>query len=213
LIYTARQLEDLHRSNGRLVLPYGARLTPLAVDWARGKKIAVGYGPDEIVKSTNGAKAASAIGVGNVEEATAGAFVWWCDGPCGAAKAAVGALAKESSLSAVDLPADGMQLFAVIRKMATAVKENKVTGGILLLQSGAVAVVLANRCASLRAVLGTTLESLEAGIAQVAANVLVVEYPNKSFSQVRNLLSRFVRANRLLPEDVKRQMEELASCG
>ena len=32
MIFTARQLEDLHRTNGHVVLPYGARLTPLAVD-------------------------------------------------------------------------------------------------------------------------------------------------------------------------------------
>ena len=57
------------------------------------------------------------------------------------------------------------------------------------------------------------LESLEAGIAQVAANVLIVEYPSKSFSQIKNLLSRFVRARRDLSEDVRRQLEELASCG
>ena len=50
MIFTARQLEDLHKSNGHVVLPYGARLTPLAVDWARGKKIAVGYGPDELMR-------------------------------------------------------------------------------------------------------------------------------------------------------------------
>jgi hypothetical protein len=125
----------------------------------------------------------------------------------------VGALAKESSLSAVDLPADGKQLVAVIKKMAAAVKEGKAAGGLLLVQSASAAVVLANRCASLRAVVGTTLESLEAGIAQVAANVLIVEYPNKTFPQIRNLLSRFVRARRDVSVELKRQLEELASCG
>jgi hypothetical protein len=198
------------------VLPYGARLTPLAVDWARGKKIAVGYGPDELVKSSNTAKqegeAPSREGEA-LSEPSSAAFIWWCDGPCGAAKAAIGALAKESNLSAIDAPSDVKQLVPVIRKLAAAVKDGKATGGLLLLQSASAATVLANRCKSLRTIVGTTLESLEAGIAQVAANVLVVEYPNKSFSQMKNLLSRFVRAKRELSEDVRRQMEELASCG
>src|SRR5258708_31444320 len=92
MIFTARQLEDLHKSNGHVVLPYGARLTPLAVDWVRGKKIAVGYGPDELVKSSNGAKAIG-VGDGAKPQATAGGNLWWCDGPCGAARARVGALA------------------------------------------------------------------------------------------------------------------------
>ena len=215
MIFTARQLEDLHKANGHVVLPYGARLTPLAVDWARAKKIVVGYGPDELVKSqgNGGVKAIGGADGAKPQAAAAGAFLWWCDGPCGAAKAAVGALAKESNLSAVDLPADVKQLVPVIRKMAAAVKEGKAAGGLLLVQSAAAGVVLANRCASLRAIVGTTLESLEAGITQVAANVLVLEYPNKSFSQLKNLLSRFVRARRDVSEDLKRQIEELASCG
>jgi hypothetical protein len=215
MIFTARQLEDLHKSNGHVVLPYGARLTPLAVDWARGKKIAVGYGPDELVKSSSASKPAQGIGGTDAAkpQATTGAFLWWCDGPCGAAKAAVGALAKESNLSDVNLPADAKQLVLVIKRMAAAAKEGKAGGGILLVQSAAAAAVLANRCTSLRAIVGTTLESLEAGIAQVAANVLLVEYPNKSFSQMKNLLSRFVRAKRELSEEVKRQLQELASCG
>ena len=212
MIFTARQLEDLHRHNGHVVLPYGARLTPLAVDWARAKKIAVGYGPDELVKSSN---APSAVGVGDAAkpQADAGAFLWWCDGPCGAAKAAVGALAKESSLSAVEIPADVKQILPVIRKLAISVKEGKSAGGLLLVQSASAATVLANRCPSLRAIVATTLESLESGIAQVAANVLIVEYPSKSFSQIKNLLSRFVRAKRNLSEDLKRQLQELSSCG
>src|SRR4051794_12826730 len=112
MIFTARQLEDLHKSNGHVVLPYGARLTPLAVDWARGKKIAIGYGPDELVKQSNGVSAVGAGGAAKPQ--AAGAFLWWCDGPCGAAKAAVGAQAKESSLSAVDLPGEAKHLVAVI---------------------------------------------------------------------------------------------------
>src|SRR4051794_26167671 len=49
MFLTARQLEDLHRangSNGHLVLPYRARLTPLAADWVRSRKIALGYSDD-----------------------------------------------------------------------------------------------------------------------------------------------------------------------
>jgi hypothetical protein len=215
MIFTARQLEDLHKSNGPVVLPYGARLTPLAVDWARSKKIAVGYGPDELVKQSNGSGAPTGIGEASAAkpQAAAGAFLWWCDGPCGAAKAAVGALAKESNLSAIDVPSDLKQLVPVIKKLVTAVKDGKAAGALLLVQSASAATVLANRCKSLRAIGGTTLESLEAGIAQVAANVLIVEYPSKSFSQIKNLLSRFVRAKRSLSEDVKRQLEDLSSCG
>jgi ribose 5-phosphate isomerase RpiB len=213
MIYTARQLEDLHKTNGHVVLPYGARLTPLAVDWARAKKIQVGYGPDELVK-TQGNGAVKATGSGNAakpQAAEAGSFLWWCDGPCGAVKAAVGALAKESSLAAIDLPADPKQLVPVIKWLAASVKDGSAAGGVLMLNSGGAACVLANRAPALRAILGTTFESLEAAIASVAANVLILEYPRKSFSEIRNLLSRFVRAKRDLPDDLARQLKELAA--
>jgi hypothetical protein len=204
VIFTLRQLEDLHKSNGHVVLPYGARMTPLAQDWVRAKKIAVGYGPDEMVKS----KGADGAAASAKPQASRGAFVWWCDGPCGAAKAAVVAQEKESSFSAMDV-AEGKVVEAV-RRLAKDVKEGTVSGGVLLVQSAALACVLANRCASLRAIVGTTFESLEAGIAAVAANVLVVEYPNKSFSQIRNLLSRFVKAKRELSDEMSARLKELA---
>ena len=212
MIFTARQLEDLHKSNGHVVLPYGARLTPLAVDWARAKKIVIGYGPDELVKGQG--KKVEAVGAAGIAmpQATAGAFLWWCDGPCGAAKAAVGAQAKESSLGAVGVTEDAKHLVAAIKRIALAVKEGKSEGGVLLVQSAAAAVVLANRCPSLRAIAGTTLESLEAGIRAVAANVIVIEYPGKTFPQIKNLVSRFVRAKRDVGDDLLAQMREVASC-
>ena len=62
-----------------------------------------------------------------------------------------------------------------------------------MVKGSAEAIVYANRCPSLRAIVGTCLESVDQGIAAVAANVLVLEYPYKSLSQIRNMLSRFAR--------------------
>ena len=213
MIFTARQLQDLHKTNGHVVLPYGARLTPMAVDWAKARKIAVGYGPEEVVREQVKTATAAPSGIGATEASPTGAFLWWCDGPCGAAKAAVVGLAKEVSLSPVDLPAEQKRLPAAIKLLAAEVKAGKVSGGALLVETGAAATVLANRCASLRAILGTGLESVEQGITQVAANVLIVEYPRKSLPEIRNVLSRFVRAQRKLTDEMTRQMQELAACG
>lgn len=213
MIFTARQLEDLHRSNGHIVLPYGARLTPLAVDWARGKKIQIGYGPDELVKARTSGTPTPAPGATTNPHTSSGAFLWWCDGPCGAAKAAVTSLAKESSLGEITLPADTKNLVPVIKQIAAAVKDAKAAGGVLLLASAAPAVVLANRCPSLRAIAGTSLESLETGVRAVAANVIAIEYPGKTFPQIKNLVSRFARAKRDVSEDLLRQLREVASCG
>ncbi len=243
MIVTARQLEDLHRqngSNGHVTLPYRARLTPLAADWIRLKKIALGYG--DIAKPANGnghghgeanaavaaPKADGACCTGCAHDAATGAaptaccgtgstgtggFLWWCDGPCGPAKAALLAQEKESTLTALDVPADAKRLVQVLKAMAAEVKSGRAAGGVLMVQNAALAAVYANRCPSLRAVVGTCQDAVEQGVKQVAANVLVIEYPQKTLQQMRNMLGRFVKANRTLSDDVKRQLQDLATCG
>jgi hypothetical protein len=209
MIVTARQLEDLHRQNGgngHITLPYRARLTPLANDWVKARKISLGYSDEQ----ANQASAKQPAPAGSV--AATGGFLWWCDGPCGPAKAAIMAQAKESNLQAMDRPADGKQLVAAVKEIATRIRTGQCAGAILLVQNGARASVFANRCPSLRAILGTCLDAVEQGVSDAAANVLIIEYPHKTLVQVRNLVSRFVRGPRALPEDVRRQLEDLASC-
>src|SRR5437773_12529759 len=117
MIFTARQLEDLHKTggaNGHVVLPYRARLTPLAADWVRAKKISIGYSDGEFQKSDapqivqpraaghTAVVAAPPVVAANSPVspgiAPPGGILWWCDGPCGPAKAALVAMERESSL-------------------------------------------------------------------------------------------------------------------
>jgi hypothetical protein len=81
-----------------------------------------------------------------------------------------------------------------------------------MVQNGAAAMVYANRCPSLRAVLGTCQEAVEQGVQLVAANVLVIEYPHRTLQQMKNMLARFAKAKRELSDEVKRELQELASC-
>ncbi|HEY2588496.1 MAG TPA: RpiB/LacA/LacB family sugar-phosphate isomerase [Tepidisphaeraceae bacterium] len=120
---------------------------------------------------------------------------------------------RESSLRAIEHAADSKQLAKVIKSVAAEVKLGRIQGAILLVQNGAMATVFANRCPSLRAILGTSMDAVEQGIQQVAANVLIIEHPQKTLQQVKNLLARFTRGKRSLSEDVQRQLQELASCG
>jgi ribose 5-phosphate isomerase RpiB len=139
-------------------------------------------------------------------------YFWWCDGPCGPAKAALTIQEKESVLKALDAQSGASQIVPVIKKLAAEVKAGRAAGGVLMVHNGAAAMVYANRCPSLRAVLGTCQEAVEQGIQLVAANVLVVEYPHRTLQQMKNMLGRFVKARRELNEDVKRQLQELSSC-
>jgi len=222
MFYTARQLEDLWKAgggNGQLVLPYRARLTPLAADWIKDRRITLEYsdgnanaGGDGAVSCCDGpAPAYSACA--SKAAAASSTFLWWCDGPCGTAKAALMAVARESSLAELEKPADAKQIVAVVKHLAAQVKAGRAAGGILIVQSAAAALVLANRCPSLRAIVGTCLQTVDQGIAQVAANVLVIEHPYQTLQQIRNLLSRFVRGKRQVSDELKLQLGELASCG
>ena len=101
---------------------------------------------------------------------------------------------------------------AVIRELAAEIKAGQAGGGVLLVKGAAEAIVFANRCPSLRAIVGTCLESVEQGISSVAANVLILEYPYKSLPQIRNLLSRFARGGGNLSDETAGRLRELAAC-
>ena len=224
MIITARQLEDLHRQNGgngHVVLPYRARLTPLAQDWVKSKRVALGYADVSAIASAASPKSADSTSADAcctkcAHDAgrccSSSTYLWWCDGPCGPAKAALTVHEKESGLKALDAQPGAGQMVLAIKRLAAEVKAGHAAGGVLMVQTGAAAMVYANRCPSLRAILGTCQEAVEQGVQQVAANVLVIEYPHKTLQQMKNMLGRFVKAKRELGEDVKRQLQELSSC-
>src|SRR5437762_9350061 len=108
MFVTVRQLEDLHRqngSNGHVTLPYRARLTPLAQDWVRSKRVVLGYseGESQALSAPSPPPAGAAA---SAAQQSSGQVLWWCDGPCGPAKAALVAYEKELSLKPLDVPHD-----------------------------------------------------------------------------------------------------------
>jgi hypothetical protein len=213
MIYTARQLQDLHKNNGHVTLPVGARLTPMASDWARSRKVAIVYDGQAGAKSTGAATSSAPPALASSAPASVGQILWWCDGPCGAAKAALAAVAREANVQPMAINAEPKFLVGAVKHLAKEIKADRAAAGILLVQSGAAAAVYANRCPSLRAILGTCREAVQQGLDQVGANVLIVETPHHTLQQVRNVLSLFVRMRRTPSDDVKRQLAELASCG
>ena len=215
MIFTARQLEDLHKTNGHVTLPVGARLTPMASDWARSRKLSIVYDGQaaQAGVATSVARSSAPQPVASSAPAPAGQILWWCDGPCGAAKAALAAIGREANIAPMTINTEPKFLVGAVKHLAKEIKADRAAAGILLVQSGAAAAVYANRCPSLRAILGTCREAVQQGLDQVGANVLIVETPHQTLQQVRNVLSLFVRMRRTPSEDVKRQLQELTTCG
>jgi ribose 5-phosphate isomerase RpiB len=211
MIFTARQIQDLHKSNGHIVLPYRARLTPMAQDWIKAQRLAIGYG------DVSGGRAPVRAGSDGVSPSKISneqaKFLYWCDGPCGPAKAALAAEGKDGDVvGQIAIQSEPSNLASVVKYLAKEISTGRAGGGILMVQYGASAMVFANRCPSLRAVLGTCIQAVEQGMQQVAANVLVIEYSYKSLHEVRSMLGRFVKAKRQLTDDVKKQLQELSTC-
>jgi hypothetical protein len=192
-----------------VTLPYNARLTPAAQDWVRARKLAIEY--------TDGESSAPCRCPAQRRSAVAhraNTFLWWCDGPCGAAKAAILSQSRETNLLPVEVGSDPSSTAAAVKHVAIEVTSNRVTGAILAVEHGAAAMVMANRCASLRAVLGTCLDSVDQALRRVGANVLVLEHAHRTLTEMRSMIWRFTRAqSRPVPADVERQLRELASCG
>ena len=219
MIVTARQLEDLHRqngANGRITLPYRARLTPLAADWIRARKITIGYSDSSAVVPKPAEKTflrPLVVSQPAARGTASSVILWWCDGPCGPAKAAITSHERELNLQAIEELEEPTRLVAVVKRIASELKVGSALGAILLVRNGAAAMVFANRCPSIRAILGTCMEAVEQGVREVAANVLILEYPYKTLQQMRNLLTRFARGGGGPNEQLTRQLTELASCG
>ena len=206
MMVTARQLDELHKAaggKGQVVLPYRARLTPMASDWVRSKSVTIGYSDATAQKPVEKEKAPSA------PAAKAGDYLWWCDGPCGQIKAAIAMEAKQAGMRQIEPPAAPCPLMASIKTIADQVNSGKAAGGVLVVESASTAVVLANRSPVLRAIVGTHLATVEQGVNGIAANVLILEHPRLSLAQARNLLSRFLRGQRKLSEEVQAQLQEL----
>lgn len=208
MFYSARQLQQMYRTHGRVVLPYRARLTPMAQDWVKHQRVTLGYA--EAALDVNAAKADAAAAADSVTM-NRPPLLWWCDGPCGSVKAAIAATAKTTPLVEMPLATDPARVAAAAQVIAESVKQGTAAGGVIAVSTGAAAMLFANRCSDLRAVLGSSLAAVEAGVEGIAANVLVLEHPRLTLMQAKNMLSRFARGKPEPTEQMKRQLQALAA--
>lgn len=211
MIYTQRQLESLLKIHGQIVLPYRAKLTPLAQDWVRAKNIAIGYSDSQSPEASLTSKPAAVVPA-TADVSMESGYLWWCDGPCGPSKAAIVSLEREVNLKPLDLPQHESNTVQAVKAIAVKLTSRETSGAVLLVRAGAVAMVYANRCPSIRAIMGTTLDAIDQGLRLVGANVLVIEHPTKTLAQTKTLATKFVKTGRTLSEDAKKDLAELSSC-
>jgi hypothetical protein len=207
MIITARQLEQLARAGGPVVLPFQARLSPLAADLVRAKKILVRFdviAPAEVTQKLKSAPSAKPL-------PQTGRFAWWCSGACGQVKAALTMLGRELPISPLAVLADASRPIAAVREIARLMRDESLTGAVLAVEHAGETLVLANRCRRIRAIGAASVSAIDAARASVAPNVLVLEHTKLSLAQARSLVDRFVRLYEPPTDAITRELAELES--
>lgn len=202
MILTQRQIEQIFKTHGKLVLPFQARLTPNAQDWVRHHKLTVQY--DQVDLPTVSLPAESA-------KTLPAKYFWWSDGPDGVAKAAIGMSAREVCLEPMPILEDSSRTISAVRTLDQAVGQNIAQGGILLTSNPSLACLLANRTSHLRGVLAGKMFHVEQCVTTFGANVLIVERETWSLTPLKNLLTRFCRWSRRTDPVIENELHSLKS--
>jgi hypothetical protein len=196
---SARTLADLGQAT--VTLDPAAKLTPLAQDYVRRRNIT-------IQRQTAGETSPPTLTTPAAE--AAGRFLWWIEGACSTVSTLVGE--RASQLTASDHPTQTAALPNVITALDERVRRGQSPGGILFVRSAAQAGCFANRCCGLRAIVGTCDEAVQQGMDQVAANVLIVEYPYQDAATMRTMIDRFLTGQRRNWAVVNQRLEALRVC-
>ncbi len=186
---TARQIEQIVRETGSLVLPWGARLTPAAQDLVRARKMELRF--DVAAPATKAALAAASTSV--VKVTPARSFLWWSGIAAGPCKAALAMASRDEAIAELVILEDASKVDAAARALSAAIAERRAAGGILIVEHSGLAGLLCNRDANLRAVVGTSLASIDAAIQAFAANVLILEPASFPVMSLKNMILRFAR--------------------
>ncbi len=201
MILTQRQLEQIFKQNGQIVIPYRARLTPSAQDWIRHNKIKIGY--DEVKLDLQQKPAPPGWAHLNKQ------YLWWSDGPDGVSKAAIGMSAREVMLKPMPILEDGSRAISAVRTLSHAIAGSAASGGVIVAKNPAIACLIANKCTNLRAVIATSLAGVEEAVHTIAANVLIVEREKWPLSPLKNLLVRFCKLDRKMDRVLEDELKTL----
>ena len=188
-VITASRLSGLE---GTIYLAPGAQLSPLAMDMARQRRLEI-----QTISAAPKTPAAAA-------------WIYWMQGHCPSAARAIEQL-RGRAVADVRTSAS-QQLPAVIRAVAKEFSGGQTRLAVLFVPSAARAVCLANRCANIRAIVGTCRQAVQEGMEQLGANVLVMEYPHHGFKSMAELIGLFLTSSGRAPKDVESQLTELAAC-
>jgi hypothetical protein len=131
------------------------------------------------------------------------------DRPHPMVECAIRALRREG-LAVRELPAAGGSLpCRWARQVAECVGRGECAGGVLFCADPGLVCCVANKVPGLRAVAVTTVGQAARATLTLAANLLVVEMPGRTFFEVRQILRTLCGATGVCPDGVACTLEEL----
>jgi len=182
-------------------LAHDARLTPLANDLAR--RFA-----DRVQRVA--AQAPASIGKASAVPAAASSWLWWIDGACPTA-IKIGQL-HAARLRPSTAPRSTGSLASVLDDLAQAVARREVAGGIVYSQQPAVAVAVANRHASLRAMQARDADDLAAAH-DLGPNAIVIDYPRTPGDAMSAVVAQAIESSPNVCPIVRRHLGAAAGRG
>ncbi len=197
-LVTANRLKGLPGTV--LYLAAGARLSPLAMDEVKQRKLRV-----ERVAG-DGSGGTPAIGT------TQAGATWccWVQGHCAAAARVIEQYGGRP-ISVASAGNSQESVPRVIRRMARGLRQGEFRLAVVFVPTAGVAACMANRCAPVRAVVGTTTKGVEEGVAELGANLLVIEYPQHGYQAMAGMLAVFLKSTGAAPPRMERDLLGLAA--
>lgn len=203
-IITANQLQEALTASpdGNVWLAPDARLTPLANDWARQHK-------EKIRRGSPASQVAGSPQPG-VQVSSPSSWLWWIDGQCAAVHEVTRQM--QGQLRPLAAGPHASALPQVVRDVASALKTKQIAGAFLFVPNAARAMCYANRCSSIRGVVGTCGEAVEQGVTELGANLLVMEYPHQGPRAMAAMMQRMMQQTPGAPPSVERDLADLHRC-
>ncbi len=206
-IVTLRQLQDAMRGShdGVVHLADDARLTPLAADFVREHPHKVRRGHDAQPTAEPGRVSPP----GNPGHALP--WAWWIDGRCPAAEQILAQ--RRGILRALGVNRSPQSTLEVVKRISELVRGRQIAGGLLFVGSAAVAMCIANRCPSLRAVQGSCEQAVVQALDAIGPNVLVIEYPWTRPEAMAAMVDRMTCKRPIAVPHIERQLADLQRGG
>jgi len=196
-VITAETIQQLGDGQKIIELPRSAIVTPLAKDYIAQRKITVNWtdvvtdcGCDE--PSTAGAR--QQPGGQALSKIPKGPILVTYDDKTLAVQQLLAALTRETlPLTLMEDTAADADLPGRIRQLSEQIKSQSISAAIILVSEPEFALAYANKFTGVRAALAGDWKSIHRAAKLIGANVLVIDYPAKTFYQLLQLVRTFVR--------------------